>query len=215
VRVRRPLVKFCGMTNKWDAQKAARLGVSAIGFVFWSGSPRCVTPQRAREIVATLPAFVVPVGVFVDEPVEKIREIVEFVGLGAVQLHGHEDPMSVVSLTTRVIKAIGEPGSDVLAEALQWSGHVTLLIDSLDAKKRGGTGKLADWSVARAIAEKRHVVLAGGLRAENVEEAIVHVRPYGVDVSSGIEMENDPLNKDHDRMRAFMDAVDAAMARLA
>lgn len=212
--MKRPLVKFCGMTDRVDVVRAADLGAAAVGFVFWPGSPRAVTPARAREMVNALPAFVVPVGVFVDEPIEEIRKVVEFVGLGAVQLHGREDPMSVNSLTCRVIKAIGEPGNDLLTEALQWAGDVTLLIDHLDAKRRGGTGKLADWTMARAIAEKRRVVLAGGLTPDNVADAIIHVKPYGVDVSSGVEHEHQPGIKDYQRMRAFIDAVEHAFTRM-
>jgi phosphoribosylanthranilate isomerase len=207
----RPLVKFCGMTQKDDVTYAADLGAAAVGFVFWKGSQRYVPPARARELVNSLPAFVVPVGVFVDEPIDEVKKIVEFVGLGAVQLHGHEDPMSINGLTCRVMKAIGEPGSDLLAEALQWAG-VTLLIDNVDAKQRGGTGKVADWSMARAIAEKRRVVLAGGLTPDNIAEALIHVRPYGVDVSSGVEQPGRPGYKDRARMKAFMDAVEATVA---
>ena len=207
----RPLVKFCGMTDKDDVSYAADLGAAAVGFVFWKGSKRYVTPARARELANSLPAFVVPVGVFVDEPIDEVKKIVEFVGLGAVQLHGREDPMSINGLTCRVLKAIGEPGSDLLQEALQWAGDVTLLIDNMDAKQRGGTGKTADWSMARAIAEKRRVVLAGGLTPDNVAEALIHVKPYGVDVSSGVEQPGRPGHKDRARMKAFMDAVEAAV----
>jgi phosphoribosylanthranilate isomerase len=207
----RPLVKFCGMTDKDDVAYAADLGAAAVGFVFWKGSQRYVTPTRARELAHSLPAFVVPVGVFVDEPIDEVKKIVEFVGLGAVQLHGREDPMSINGLTCRVLKAIGEPGSDLLQEALQWAGDVTLLIDNMDAKQRGGTGKVADWSMARAIAEKRRVVLAGGLTPQNVAEALIHVKPYGVDVSSGVEQPGRPGHKDRARMKAFMDAVEAAV----
>jgi phosphoribosylanthranilate isomerase len=153
----------------------------------------------------------VPVGVFVDEPIDEVKRIVEFVGLGAVQLHGREDPMSINALTCRVLKAIGEPGTDLLAEALQWAGDVTLLIDNMDAKARGGTGQLADWSMARAIAEKRRVVLAGGLTPNNIAEALIHVKPYGVDVSSGVEQPGLPGHKDRARMKAFMDAVEATV----
>jgi phosphoribosylanthranilate isomerase len=207
----RPLVKFCGMTDKDDVSYAADLGAAAVGFVFWKGSKRYVAPARARELTHSLPAFVVPVGVFVDEPIDEVKRIVEFVGLGAVQLHGREDPMSINGLTCRVLKAIGEPGSDLLREALQWAGDVTLLIDNMDAKQRGGTGQLADWSMARAIAEKRRVVLAGGLTPDNVVEALIHVKPYGVDVSSGVEQPGRPGHKDRARMKAFMDAVEATV----
>lgn len=206
---RRPLVKFCGMTSRFDVVYAADLGAAAVGFILWPQSRRAVTPQVARELAAALPAFVVPVGVFVDQPLAQIQEIAAFVGLGAVQLHGREDPAIANALTTRVIKAIGEPGGNLLDEALQWSGDVTLLIDFLDPVQRGGTGRQADWTMARAIAEKRRVVLAGGLTADNVALAVSGVRPYAVDVSSGIEVNADecPGVKDHRKMRDFMDAL--------
>jgi phosphoribosylanthranilate isomerase len=212
--IRQPLVKFCGMTDRRDVVRAADLGAAAVGFVFWTASPRGVTPARAREMAAVLPAFVVPVGVFVDAPMAEIRQVVEFVGLGAVQLHGREDPASVEALTCRVIKAIGEPGGDLLAEALHWSGDVTLLVDNLDAKRRGGTGTRADWSMARVIAETRRAILAGGLTPDNVGEAIIHVRPYGVDVSSGVEHEHTPGVKDWNRMRRFVEAVELSVTRM-
>jgi indole-3-glycerol phosphate synthase/phosphoribosylanthranilate isomerase len=162
----RPLVKFCGMTVKNDVTYAADLGAAAVGFVFWKGSKRYVPPARARELVNSLPAFVVPVGVFVDEPIDDVKKIVEFVGLGAVQLHGHEDPMSIHTLTCRVMKAIGEPGTDLLAEALRWAGEVTLLIDNVDAKQYGGTGKLADWSMARSQGSRTHESVHGCRRSD-------------------------------------------------
>jgi phosphoribosylanthranilate isomerase len=211
--MRRPLVKFCGMMSRIDVVHAADLGAAAVGFIMWPHSRRSVTPQVARELAAALPAFVVPVGVFVDQPLAEIQQGVEFAGLGAVQLHGRENPSIANALTCRVIKAIGEPGGDMLQEALQWSGDVTLLVDFLDPVRRGGTGHRADWTMARAIAEKRRVVLAGGLRADNVALAVAGVRPYAVDVSSGVEVNSEecPGVKDHRKMRDFMDALEAGV----
>ncbi len=201
----RTMVKFCGITRREDAWLAADLGADAVGFIFWPGSPRVVRPDEARDIVRSLPPFIVPVGVFVDQPLGTVRDTARLVGLWAVQLHGQEQPAFAAALGVRVIKAVGEPGSDVVQEADSWPIDVTLLVDAVDPARRGGTGQKADWETAAALASTRRIVLAGGLTPEIVADAIAAVQPYAVDVSSGVE--DAPGLKNHARMRAFMDAV--------
>ena len=202
-------VKVCGITRPGDAELAARLGAAWVGFVFWSRSPRCVEPAAARAILAGLPPHVGGVGVFVDRAPDEVNAIADEVGLAAVQLHGHESPTACRQCRRRVIKAVrlsgarGGGGDDPDAV---WSG-ATLLVDAFDPLRMGGTGKPADWNRAAQVARRRRLLLAGGLRADNVAEAVRRVAPYGVDVSSGVESR--PGVKDPDRMRAFFAALAA------
>jgi phosphoribosylanthranilate isomerase len=200
------LVKICGITRPDDAMAAVAAGVDALGFVFWPGSPRFIDPYRARAIVSLLPAFVTPVGVFVNQPPEYVRGVAGLVPLGAIQLHGDEPvAYATSSLRRPVIKAVavGGPAFDVDA----WPGRVTLLLDVHDSEKRGGTGRTVDWTAAAAIASRRRVLLAGGLTPDNVAEAVTRVRPFGIDVSSGVE--RSPGIKDHARIRALCEALHA------
>ncbi len=199
-------VKICGITRAEDALLAAELGAAAVGFVFWSRSPRFVEPARAREIARLLPPFVTPVGVFVDQPAGHVKDVASVVGLGAVQLHGNEDLGYARTLGRRVIKAASV--AQAAARAEFWPADVTLLLDSVDAEGRGGSGQTVDWPGAAALAARRRVILAGGLRPENVAAAIQQVRPFAVDVSSGVE--SAPGVKDAERLRAFFAAVAAA-----
>ncbi len=196
------LVKICGITRLVDAQAAVDCGARALGFVFWPKSPRFIDPYRARVIAAMLPPFVVPVGVFVDQDAEYVNAVASLVPLGAVQLHGSEDVAFATSLTRPVVRAVSSAEPSV---ANAWPDRVTLLLDSGDPARRGGTGARADWRGAAALAEKRRLILAGGLTPENVAGAVAEVRPFGVDVSSGVERA--PGIKDHDRLRAFMAAL--------
>jgi phosphoribosylanthranilate isomerase len=201
------IVKICGITRAEDAMAAVEAGAHALGFVFWPDSPRFVEPDRARAIVAELPPFVTPVGVFVNQTVEHVFGVAATVGLGAVQLHGDERPADAARLARPVIKAIPVGVSDD-ADLEEWPARVTLLLDVHDPVKRGGTGRTIDWSVAAAIAARRRSILAGGLTVENVGEAIRRVRPFGIDVSSGVELS--PGVKDHGRLRALFQAVAGA-----
>jgi phosphoribosylanthranilate isomerase len=197
-------VKICGITRAEDAKRAADLGAWAVGFVFWPRSPRFIEPSRARAIVDQLPAYVMPVGVFVDQPMEDVEEIARVVRLGAVQLHGDESVAYARPLTRRVIKALGLP--QALADGiLQGWGDATVLLDATDAERRGGTGRPIDWRQAAEVARRRPVVLAGGLRPDNVAEAVRVVRPAAIDVSSGVERA--PGEKDPRLMQALFAAV--------
>lgn len=196
------LVKICGITRAADAQAAVKLGASAIGFIFWPKSARFIDPERARAIVAGLPAFVTPVGVFVNQETPHINEVARLVGLGAVQLHGDERPEMLGAIERPVVKAVSRIDSDT---AVAWPDRVRLLVDADDPVRRGGTGARADWDAAAALAAVRPVVLAGGLDASNVAEAVRRVRPFGIDVSSGVEVS--PGIKDPARLAQLFEVL--------
>jgi phosphoribosylanthranilate isomerase len=197
-------VKICGMTRVEDARLAVELGASAIGLVFWPGSPRLVTRAQAKAIVAALPPFVSVVGVFVDQPEEALR-VAHDVGLSAVQFHGDEAPGSYRAFPLRVIKAVTVQDASAREEAGAVPPNATVLLDAHDRVKRGGTGRVVDWSIAAMIARERPVVLSGGLTAGNVAEALAAVRPYAIDVSSGVE--SAPGRKDPAKLRALFAAL--------
>jgi phosphoribosylanthranilate isomerase len=197
-------VKICGITRAEDAQVAVECGARALGFVFWPGSPRLIDPQRARAIALMLPPFVTPVGVFVNQPAEYVNEIAAFVGLGAVQLHGDESVGYASALTRPVLKAMTLAVAGDLASG-QWPTEMMILLDAHDPVRRGGTGQTIDWAGAAAVAARRRIVLAGGLNPDNVAEAIGRVRPFGIDVSSGVE--HLPGVKDRGRIRALFEAI--------
>ncbi len=206
-------VKICGITRREDALRAVELGVDALGFVFWPKSPRAITPDQAAEITAALPPFVTRVGVFVDPPLDQIQKIVETVGLDAVQLHGSESPEFCAAVRwARVIKAFRIRDRASL-ETLPHYRTSAWLLDAFHEAAPGGTGRRFDWTLAQeAVALGRPVILAGGLTPENISEAILQVRPYGVDVSSGVE--EAPGRKDPERMARFLAAVRTAEEQL-
>lgn len=195
-----PFLKVCGITRLVDAERAATLGATVLGFVFWPRSPRYVTPDRAAAIIATLPPGITAVGVFVDEPVDAIQKIVERTGIGAVQLHGDESPAHAGALAMPLIRAVAV--DEAAAASAAWPQPTTLLVDAIDAARRGGTGQTVDWQRAAVVARNRQIVLAGGLDADNVAEAIRTVQPFGVDVASGVE--ESPGIKDHGKMARFL-----------
>ncbi len=179
-------VKACGITRMEDALAAARLGYSAVGMIF-AESPRRMDPERARRIAFRLPAGVIKVGVFVNEDFKEVRRLGEYCGLDLFQFHGEESPSYVAAFGTRAIKAFrGGEGFDpeVVKEYPQGYSY---LLDSLDPARRGGTGAVGNWEAAARIARGFRLILAGGLSPENVAEAALRVRPFGLDVCSGIE----------------------------
>jgi len=194
-------VKICGITNSDDARHAADCGADALGFVFYAGSPRCVTPEQARELVAGLPPFVTRVGLFVNEDPVRIRAIIASCGLDAVQLHGDEPPADCVLPPCRVIKGVRPRHAADLA-ALAAYPVAALLVDAAVPGQFGGTGQRADWELAAQLAARQRVILAGGLTPANVAEAVRQVRPYGVDVASGVE--SAAGRKDPDRVAQFI-----------
>ena len=201
-------VKICGITRAQDADLAVGLGASALGFVFWPGSPRSLDSRTARAIAANVPDKVSKVGVFVDQQADDIMRIMNEVGLDIAQLHGHETAEFCRQLRARlvertVIKAIAlDNGAVTIAD---FDPDVVLLVDAHDPTRHGGTGKTVNWDSARDIAAARRTILAGGLNAANVKLAIRSVRPYGVDVSSGVE--SSPGIKDPSRLRSFFEAL--------
>lgn len=194
-------VKICGITNLEDARHASACGADALGFVFYPGSPRCVDPDQVRRIVAELPPLLTTVGLFVNESPARIREVVDFCGLNTVQLHGDEEPEQCCFAPCRVIKALRLRGA--MQSALFAAYKVSaLLLDAYVPDQFGGTGHRCDWEQAAKLAAQHRVILAGGLNAENVAEAVRQVRPYGVDVSSGVEEQ--PGQKDPEKVARFI-----------
>ena len=198
------LVKICGITRVMDAEAAVAAGARALGFVFWPGSPRFIDPYRARDVAATLPPFVTAVGLFVNQPLEYVTGVASLVRLGAVQLHGDEPVAFAESIRTPVIKAVSI-GTE--REIDRWPARTTILLDAHDPVQRGGTGRTIDWDAAAVVAAKRPVLLAGGLTPDNVADAVARVRPFGIDVSSGVERE--PGIKDRDKINALFEALHA------
>jgi phosphoribosylanthranilate isomerase len=199
-------LKICGITRLSDALHAIEHGAGALGFVFWSQSPRYIAPERAAEIIAALPPDVDAVGVFVNEAVDSIRAIVAQTGISAIQLHGDETPDYASALGWPVLKAVSVQQAEQAVGA--WPPETTFLMDAADPVRRGGTGATVDWQQAAAAARGRRVVLAGGLTPDNVATAIGMVRPYGVDVSSGVE--DAPGVKNQDKVARFLASARSA-----
>ena len=223
-------VKICGLTNLADAQAALAAGADMLGFIFFPKSPRYVPPERAQEIIQALKFDYTPpvtVGVFVNESSVAVGQILDFCGLDLAQLHGEEPPKIVTDdLRGRSYKAL-RPRS--LNEALDLASRYALasslrsiprgedrqpalLVDAYHPSLRGGTGETGNWVLAAALAGRYPLLLAGGLCPANVVEAVHAVRPWGVDVSSGVE--SAPGQKDHAAVRAFVAAAKAASGQL-
>ncbi|TVL99198.1 MAG: phosphoribosylanthranilate isomerase [Candidatus Brocadia sp. WS118] len=194
-------VKICGITNSEDAQVAVELGADALGFVFAKSSRR-VTKERAKDIIEKLPPFVSPVGVFVDEKVETVKDICNFCGIHTIQLHGNEEPLSLNELKGyKIIKAFRVREENDLKPLANYKPHAFLL-DSYVKGVMGGTGVPFQWEIARLAHKYGTIILSGGLTPDNVEEAIRLVRPFAVDVSSGVELS--PGKKDKELMKQFI-----------
>lgn len=198
-------VKVCGITNLDDARLAAELGVDMLGFIFYAKSPRAITPEMAEKICRSVTAE--KVGVFVNETEVAIREVVERCGLDAIQFHGEELPSFCRQFAVKKIKAIRVENEASLRMASDYDVDA-LLLDTYTAGQRGGTGETFDWSLAvRAKEIGLPVILSGGLNPSNVAEAIRQVRPYAVDVASGIEQY--PGKKNTEKMRRFIEIAKA------
>jgi phosphoribosylanthranilate isomerase len=197
-------IKICGITNLEDALAAADAGADAVGFNFYKKSPRYIEPGKAAEIIAQLPPFIMPVGVFVNEREDKIRENRGVTCIQAIQLHGDESPEFCQRFGGRVIKAFQVRDK----ESLQNMAHYRVgafLLDSYRDGVRGGTGVTFDWHLAVVAKTFGKIILAGGLTPENVAEAVKLVQPYGVDVAGGVEREKGV--KDHLKMKKFITEV--------
>jgi phosphoribosylanthranilate isomerase len=202
-------VKICGVTNQVDALAAVEAGADALGFMFYPTSPRHVAAAVVGEIVRRLPPHVLTVGVFVNPVFEEARDIAAACGLGGIQLHGDEVPELCARFAPlKVWKAFRIRDEDSLKPLTRYAVDAWLL-DAYSAKGLGGTGECFNWDLAvRAKSMGRPVVLAGGLTPENAAEAVRQVRPWGVDVSSGVE--TSPGQKDHAKVRAFIRAAKAS-----
>ncbi|MBU1282688.1 MAG: phosphoribosylanthranilate isomerase [Gammaproteobacteria bacterium] len=200
--------KICGITRIEDALSAVEAGADAIGLVFYAKSPRAVTVLQARAIIAALPPFVTTVGLFVDASRCELGEILDAVPLDLLQFHGDETPADCEGYHRPYIKALRvKPGDDIAAQVALYKNASGVLLDAYVPGIPGGTGEAFDWSlVPQGL--KMPIILAGGLSAENVAQAIVQVRPYAVDVSGGVEIAKGI--KDGGKIRAFMQAVKAA-----
>lgn len=201
-------IKICGLTNAEDAAAAVEAGADAVGFVFHKKSPRCAEAAVVKAIIKALPPFVLPVGVFVNEDAKVVRDVMDSCGLVLAQLHGDETAAYCEALGRPVLKAIrlkDQRSFLALAEFQGRAGVRGFLLDAFSPDAYGGTGQVADWSVAAEAASSTAILLAGGLTPENVSEAIRQVRPYGVDVSSGVEAS--PGKKHHEKISAFVQAV--------
>jgi phosphoribosylanthranilate isomerase len=196
-------IKICGVTRTEDALAAVRLGADALGFNFWPGSKRHVTTAAARAIIARLPPFVTPVGVFVNQPEGEMRAIAAETGIQVFQLHGDEPPELCARLPLPVVKAIPVDQVRTLSRLLSYEVSAFLL--DTPSRGYGGSGEPFDWSLAEGVSEVAPVILAGGLTPENVAAAVRAVRPYAVDVASGVE--SSPGVKDMARMSRFFAAV--------
>ena len=205
--------KICGITRLEDARLAIDLGAHALGFNFYEKSPRCISPAEAWNILRKLPALVCTVGVFVNWDAASVVALARALRLSVVQLHGDESAAVAAACAKHlpVIKAFRTDSGFPLAQLHRYSAASSFLLDAAPPTEGssiyGGTGQLANWKLAATAARKFPVLLAGGLTPENVGEAIVAVRPYAVDVASGVE--SSPGIKDMDKVHAFIAAVRA------
>lgn len=200
--------KICGITRIEDALAAAEAGADAIGLVFYAKSPRAVDVRQARAIIAELPPFVTTVGLFVNASRCELNEILEVVPLDLLQFHGDETPADCEGYHRPWIKALRvRPGDDLHAACQHYAGARGILLDTYVPGVPGGTGEAFDWSLVPASLSKP-IILAGGLSANNVGQAIAQVRPYAVDVSGGVEQAKGI--KDAAKIEAFMRAVKQA-----
>jgi phosphoribosylanthranilate isomerase len=202
----RTRIKVCGITCQEDARMAVAAGVDGLGFIFVEQSPRLIEPDMVRAITEELPPFVDRVGVFLDEEIDVIKEIVHYCHLTLVQLHGSESPEYCRKISSQVIKAFSirtESDSEELAAYADAASG--FLLDTYHKDMAGGTGKAFDWKLVEQVKPPGPVILAGGLTPENVGEAIRQVKPFAVDVNSGVEYQ--PGRKDSDKLKNFAHEV--------
>ena len=199
----RTRVKICGVTRPEDAIAAAECGADAIGLVFHPTSPRCVDIDAARRITAALPALVSAVGLFLDADAARVGEVNAALPLDILQFHGSEPAAFCEQFGMRYIKAVGMAGGDPEAVARAHPNAAALLVDGHPPGAAGGSGQAFDWG--RALPASHRIIVAGGLDAANVAEAIRSTTPWGVDCSSGVE--SAPGIKDRRRVAAFIDEV--------
>ena len=202
-------IKICGITNIEDALAAAEYGADALGFIFYPKSPRAVSKETVRSIISELPPFITAVGVFVNESSEQINDIISYTGINTVQLHGTEPPEEC-GLYNKVIKAFGINQLSDIGPLDQYNMVSAFLLDTYAPDSPGGTGQTFNWEIAIEAKKAGRIILAGGLNPENIADAIRTVRPYGVDVSSGVE---GPVKgkKDHTKLKLFIENSHSAI----
>lgn len=204
----RTRVKICGITRVEDALSAVQAGADAIGLVFYASSPRCVSIAQARDIVAAMPPFVSVVGLFVNASSAEVQSILSQVHLDILQFHGDETPAQCAQINLPYYKAIRvKPDTNLLQYAIDFKAAKALLLDAYHEQAYGGTGHTFDWNLIPQNLPKP-LILAGGLDAQNVTDAIQRVQPYAVDVSGGVESAKGI--KDAEKIAAFMQAVTAS-----
>ena len=198
-------VKICGITNEDDARVAVEAGADALGFIMYRKSPRFVEAAVAKRIIDGLPPFVVAVGVFVNEEAAAVRRLMDECGLTLAQLHGDESSSYCEGLGRPSMKALRLKDRGTFLALAEFQGRANVrafVVDAFSDQAYGGTGQTVDWTLAAEAARASRILLAGGLTPDNVAEAIRQVRPYGVDVSSGVEVR--PGQKDHAKVQAFI-----------
>jgi len=209
----RTRIKMCGLTRDKDIEAGIHAGLDALGFIFYTKSPRCVKPDYVRSVVARIGPFTDCIGVFVNSEREEVEEIVEFCGLSHAQLHGSENPKYCERVERfvspcRVIKAFRVSSESTKEEFTPYANVIHgYLLDTYSKGIAGGTGQTFDWSIIKRLQLQRPMILAGGLAPENVEEALRQVHPFGLDVNSGVEKE--PGIKDHGKLYDFVRKVRA------
>lgn len=208
------LVKICGITSVEDALLAIAAGADALGLNFVPSSKRLISPATAAHIVDSVGDLVEMIAVVANRSTSDLEDLREATGIRWLQLHGDELPAEVQALLPEAFKAIPIGSAADVASASGFPGE-RLLIDAKSPTDLGGTGTSFDWSLpgVAALVEQRNVIVAGGLRPENVAEAVLKLRPFGVDVASGVEAPGNPRKKDEQRLRAFVNAVRSADAK--
>ena len=199
-------VKICGITNQEDALKAASLGAWALGFIFYKRSPRYIGPYKAKKIIDQLPPFIIPVGVFVNQKEGAVKEIVNFCGIKTIQFHGEETPAYCQRFKNfKVIKAFRVDKKIDLDQLKSYEADA-FLFDAFTEDSYGGSGKTFNWSLIKGAKNlQKPIILSGGLHYNNISAAVLEVKPYAVDVSSGVE--ESPGKKSEHSMREFLNRV--------
>lgn len=204
--VYRTRIKVCGITAPDDIVRAVSAGVDGLGFIFAKNSPRRVEPELARELIKAVPPFVDVVGVFVNEDPDVVTDIVRYCGLTMVQLHGQENVDYCQLMPVRVLKSFSIKGATTSSEIAVYSDVAAgYLLDTYHESMEGGTGKTFDWGLIEGLQIPGPIILAGGLDPDNVSDAILAVRPFAVDVNSGVE--DAPGRKNHAKIMALVEAV--------